>query len=291
MVDALIRDVSDTARWVAVFRARESSRPDAVFRDPHAARLAGERGAQIAARMTFHDRNAWSFVARTWLFDRLVMHQIRAGADAVVNLAAGLDTRPYRLDVPPHLLWIEVDFPRLLAYKTEVLRDERPRCALERIPLDLADVTARRALFARIGASRRRVVLLSEGLLIYLTRDAVASLATDLANQQSFHWWILDLASPALLRMIQKHSGPLADAKTPLQFAPEQGPAFFEPYGWQVTRVESTLKAAARIRRLPSLTMRLFAALSSERPKGHRPWSGVCVLERSAREREAAGGN
>jgi methyltransferase (TIGR00027 family) len=279
MVDTLIRDVSDTARWVAVFRARESSRPDAVFHDPYAARLAGERGAQIAAKMTFQDRNSWSFVARTWLFDRFLLEQIRTGADMVINLAAGLDTRPYRLDVPPHLHWIEVDFPRLLAYKTEVLRDERPRCALERIPLDLADVTARRALFSRLSANRHRVIVVSEGLLIYLTREAVASLAVDVAKQESFRVWLLDLTSPSLLRMIQKHSGPLTAARTPLQFAPEEGPKFFEPYGWRLQQVDSVLKAAARIRRLPGLLLRIQAAMSSPSPKGNVPWSGVCVFE------------
>lgn len=281
MVETLIRDVSDTARWVAVFRARESSRPDAVFHDPYAARLAGERGAQIAAKMRFQDRNSWSFVARTWLIDRFILEQIRRGADMVINLAAGLDTRPYRLDVPSHLQWIEVDFPRLLAYKTEVLRDVRPRCALERVPLDLADVTARRALFARLAANRRRVVVVTEGLLIYLTRDAVESLSADLAQHESFRFWIVDLSSPSLLRMIQKHSGPLADAKTPLQFAPEEGPRFFEAHGWRVRQLASVLKAAARIRRLPGLMMRMVAALSPEAPKGNRIWSGVCVLERA----------
>lgn len=44
----LVRDVSDTALWVAVYRARETERPDALFRDPYARRLAGARGEQIA---------------------------------------------------------------------------------------------------------------------------------------------------------------------------------------------------------------------------------------------------
>ena len=43
-----IHGISDTARWVAYFRARESERPDALFHDPYAGRLAGERGFQIA---------------------------------------------------------------------------------------------------------------------------------------------------------------------------------------------------------------------------------------------------
>lgn len=280
MADPLIRDVSDTARWVAVFRARETSRPDAVFRDPYAARLAGQRGEHIASRMTFHERHSWSYVARTWLFDRFVLDEVNAGADLVINLAAGLDTRPYRLDLPANLHWVEVDFARLLAYKTEILRDARPRCSLERISLDLADTGARRELFARLGAQRRHAVVLTEGLLIYLTRESVGSLATDLAAQPSFQRWIFDLTSPALLKMIRKHSAALADANALLQFAPEEGTAFFEAYGWRVVWIESMLKTGARLHRLPSLLMRLVAAISSPLPKANRPWSGVGVMER-----------
>ena len=98
--EPLIRDVSDTARWVAVYRARETEREDAVFRDPFARALAGERGERIATAMTFTDDNAWSFLARTYLFDRLDARLVQHGADMVVNLAAGLDTRPYRWRCP-----------------------------------------------------------------------------------------------------------------------------------------------------------------------------------------------
>ena len=43
--------ISDTALWVAVYRARETDRPDALFRDPLAYRLAGTRGEQIAQKI------------------------------------------------------------------------------------------------------------------------------------------------------------------------------------------------------------------------------------------------
>src|SRR5689334_23330923 len=103
-----IRNISDTARWVAVYRARETERPDAVFRDPFARRLAGERGEQIVASIPFAEKNSWPFVARTWLVDKLIDDQVRQGTDMVVNLAAGLDARPYRMDLPRALQWIEV---------------------------------------------------------------------------------------------------------------------------------------------------------------------------------------
>lgn len=48
MAEPSIRHISDTALWAAVYRARETDRKDALFRDPFARRLAGERGEQIA---------------------------------------------------------------------------------------------------------------------------------------------------------------------------------------------------------------------------------------------------
>src|SRR5256885_7407950 len=134
------RNISDTARWVATYRAIETERPDAWFRDPLAKRLAGERGERLAEGMAFTNRNSWSFVARTVVIDRFIADKVRQGADMVVNLAAGLDTRPYRMALPSSLQWIEVDLPELLAYKIDALADDKPVCSLERVPLDLANL-------------------------------------------------------------------------------------------------------------------------------------------------------
>src|SRR5262245_13834117 len=121
MAEPILRDIADTARWVAVFRARETEREDAVFRDPFARALAGSRGEEIAAAMPFGEQNTWSFIARTHLFDRMVARAVDAGADLVVNVAAGLDTRPYRMDLPATLRWVEVDLPETLEYKEGIL--------------------------------------------------------------------------------------------------------------------------------------------------------------------------
>ena len=70
-MEQLVENISDTARWVAIFRAEESERPDAVFHDPFARRLAGEKGEQIANAIEFGRKNSWSFVARTFSFFRI----------------------------------------------------------------------------------------------------------------------------------------------------------------------------------------------------------------------------
>lgn len=273
-----IRNVSDTARWVAVYRARESERPDAVFHDPFARRLAGERGEQIAAAMKFAEKNSWPFVARTWLTDRMIAEQVRQGTDMVINLAAGLDARPYRMELPPSLQWIEVDLPEILAHKEEVLREEKPVCALERVRLDLASVSARRELFSALGRRAKRALVVTEGLLVYLSEEEVAALAQDLAAQPSFRHWIIDPASPALLRMLAKRmGGPLAQAGSPLKFAPHEGPEFFTRYGWKPQEVQSIMHTAAKLNRLPFF-LRLMAKVASPQFHPKRPWSAVCLL-------------
>jgi len=281
--EPLIRDISDTARWVAAFRARESERPDAVFRDPFARRLAGERGERIAASPLFSNRNAWAAtVARTYLFDLFIGEQIKQGTDLIVNLAAGLDARPYRLSLPQSLRWVEIDLPGILAYKEEILRGERPLCSLERVPLDLSDERGRRDLFGRADLKARSALVISEGLLIYLTAEQVGSLAVDLASASGFDRWVVDVVSPGLLRLLQRTVGSqLVQGGASFKFGPPQGPQFFAEYGWLPIEVRSMFKTAAQLKRLSPL-MRLLAALPENKgAQSNRPWSAVCLLGKS----------
>jgi methyltransferase (TIGR00027 family) len=236
--------------------------------------------------MPFAEKNSWSFITRTWLIDQLISEQVRAGVEMVVNLAAGLDARPYRMDLPRLLQWVEVDLPEILAYKEEVLRDEKPVCGLERVRLDLSNAEARRELFSRLGqrakirAGSRNVLVVTEGLLAYLTEEEVTALGNDLAAQPAFQHWITDLMSPALLKMLaRKMSAPLDQAGIPLKFAPQTGPEFFNRCGWKPEQIHSILHAAAKIRRL-LLLLRLIALLSPVSFRANRPWSAVCLLSR-----------
>src|SRR5438132_4574486 len=171
--EPLVRNISDTALLAAIYRARETERPDAVFRDPFARRLAGERGDQIAKSMPFSERATWAWIARTYAYDEFIDQQVKEGVGMVVNLAAGLDARPYRMNLPASLQWIEIDLPGILDYKEEILRDDKPVCALERIRLDLSDANARREVFTKLSNRGNRALIVSEGLIIYFTADEV----------------------------------------------------------------------------------------------------------------------
>lgn len=273
-----LRNISDTALWVAVYRARETERPDAAFRDPLARRLAGERGEQIARSMPFAEKHAWSYVARTWLIDQLINQQVQAGADVVVNLAAGLDTRPYRMQLPASLQWIEVDLPAMIDYKDQALAGEKPRCALERVRLDLSDVNARRELFSKLSGRAKHALIVTEGLLPYLSPEEVLALGNDLGGQPNVRDWIVEIFSPGLLKMSRKNLSALGEMGSPLKFGPAEGPDFFLACGWKPVEVRSLIKAAAKLKRL-SFGMRLAAMMpESNGRQGSRPWSAICRL-------------
>lgn len=275
-----VRSISDTALWVAYFRAKETLRPDALFHDPYAERLAGTRGFEIANTLADGNKHEWAWMSRTYLFDQFVSREIQNGADVVLNLAAGLDARPYRMELPPELHWIEVDLPEIVVYKEDVLASERPQCLLERIALDLSDQSARRRLFARVNGLGSKVVIMSEGLLIYLANNEVASLAEDLAAYSNFHSWVIDLASPGQLRLMQRTTGKqLLEAGAPFKFGPPEGQNFFVPYGWAPLDVQGMLKTAAKFNRPPKDLLSLLPE-----PKGlpgNYPWAGVCLLQRN----------
>ena len=286
MADSPVRNISDTALWVAYYRALETERPDALFRDPFARALAGERGERIAKSQTsYAGKNVWPFIARTVLFDRFVGEEVRAGADLVVNLAAGLDMRPYRMDLPKALRWVEVDLPDILDYKERVIGGAAPTCRLERVRLDLSNESARRALFARLGADSSRAVVLTEGLLIYLSPEQVGALASDLAGVAPFHSWIVEVGSPGLLKMLQKQSAMIEAAGAPFLFAPADGPAFFESYGWRAVDVRSLFKTAGALHRLPLFLKILSLLPEPKTPPVDRPWSAIVRLERPSRTR------
>ena len=161
----------------------------------------------------------------------------------------------------------------------------RPVCAYEAVKVDLTDATARGALFARIGRESARCVVLTEGLLIYLTREQVGALAQDLGATAHAHSWIIDLASPRLLRMLSRTVGrAVASGNAPFQFAPAEGTAFFEPFGWTEAEYRSSMDEARRLNREMRFAAfwrvvgRLYPARMREE---FRRMSGIVRLERT----------
>ncbi len=283
----LIRDVTDTARWVAYYRAMETERPDAIFRDRFAKALAGDRGQAIVDAMPKGRQLAWPMIVRTAVIDELLLSVLeRERLDGVVNLAAGLDARPWRLPLPKELLWVDVDLPPMLDRKESILQGEQARCRYEAIRLDLSRVPERQALFRDLGKRLSRALVISEGLLIYLESEAVAGLASDLAAQAAFRYWIMDLASPGLLKRLEKTWAPsLRAGNAPFRFGPAENTRFFEKFGWRELEYRAIFDESIRLKRTMQMAgfWRFIGRLMPKKKREEfQRFSGVALLERTS---------
>lgn len=284
----LIEHVSDTAFWVAYYRWIETQRPDALFKDPLSIKLVGDRGAKLAEHMGIERAMAWSMALRTWIIDRYITEQVAAGCDGFVNLGAGLDTRPYRLDLPKNFRWIEVDFPHVIDYKTNVLKNDAPVCRLERIACDLSDDTARQALLSDLSTVGGNLCVLTEGVVPYLTNEAVAALARDLHQQDHITHWITDYFSPFFNKMSARGKIRRRLAQNaPFRFDPgpnpNDWPVFFAQNGWKIAEMRYSGDEGTRIgRSLPAGWLgRLLMPLASEaRLRPFKRLNGFALLKK-----------
>ncbi|SRR5579884_3718641 len=233
---SIVQNISDTALLTALYRAHESERSDALFRDPYARELAGTRAEQILHTMPGGAKNGYPIVVRTCAIDAFLTQLVQEQrVDTVLNLAAGLDTRPYRLQLPASLHWIEVDLPDIIAYKQEKLAAAKSSCILERLALDLTHEHERQDLFERVNEQAQSVLVITEGLLNYLTEPQVRTLGEALARYSHMRFWCTDIASPLILWLLQHIWGPsLQSGNTRFQFTPADDTQFFRSLGWAI---------------------------------------------------------
>lgn len=229
----LIQNVSDTSIWVAHYRAIESERADALFKDPYAKILVGDHAEKIENMRSEATRwTRWTVVIRTYIIDRMVQDLISKGVTTFVNLGAGLDSRPYRLNLGAHIRWIEVDFSHVIEYKKNQLEKFTPLCQLERISLDLSKRELRKSLFAELAQKHGNIAVLTEGVLPYLTQDQVAELSEDMKAHSNFKYWITEYISPKSYSYLKDPQRMKVVKNAPFQFFPEDWMGFFETRGW-----------------------------------------------------------
>ena len=196
-----IHHVSDTALMVAACRALETESEDGFVHDPFAARLAGERGMAILRALPFPELMRFGLGVRSRFLDELLL-EVLAGerVETVLSVGCGLDTRPWRLELPPELRWIEIDFADMLEYKEGLMAGETPRCRRERLSTDLNQREQRLALYRAAGAAP--ALMITEGLLMYLPAATVEGLAAEAWRESGIAHWISDVTSAAFMNAI-----------------------------------------------------------------------------------------
>jgi methyltransferase (TIGR00027 family) len=181
-----LASVGRTARWAAAQRAKESERPDRLFEDPFARALAGDDGIEMLRLSEQfnpqHERVAALLAVRTRFFDDMVQRATAGGTRQVVMVAAGLDSRAFRLGLPNETEFYELDQKAVLDLKDEILRgeDARPLYRRSAIPVDLSRHWATELKLA--GFKNERSLWIVEGLLYYLTEPTVRHLLSEISG-------------------------------------------------------------------------------------------------------------
>lgn len=111
--------------------------------------------------------------ARTKYFDEYFARAIEAGVQQVVLLAAGLDSRAYRLPWVDGTVVYELDQPRVLEFKRDTVDQlgEAPAAERREVAIDLRDDWPRTLQDSGFDPSRPSAWI-AEGLLIYLPATA-----------------------------------------------------------------------------------------------------------------------
>jgi methyltransferase (TIGR00027 family) len=224
-----------TARLIALHRAIESRRKDALFVDPFAERLAGD----MSEYREKHRRTATASdaaVVRTYFVDQTLLEPWckKHKESQLVILGAGLDTRAYRffpLGSNTHTVF-EIDFDVVNNYKARILKDEIPLCALKRVSADLARTDLTENLLKSGYSKEIPSFWILEGLVYYLPRNIALRLLRAIAELSADGSLLFaDVCNPGLAEL--DYGAFASHFEWGIEI--EEIPAFFSASGWIVS--------------------------------------------------------
>jgi len=260
--------VSETALGAAEMRAEESLRPDRLFADPYATAFVDAAPPLFPdlpsidgdpALADLKEEFVTAVAIRTRFCDDYLTAACAAGCRQVVLLAAGLDTRAFRLDWPANVRLFEIDLPELFAFKEAVLgrHGAQPRCSRTAVAVDLRDDWPQRLRGAGFDP-RRPSAWTAEGLLPYLSgRDAARLLEavgelSDAGSRLSFDFD--EFADDSMLSALRAEPAMAGVASMWEGGLGEQPVEWMRAHDWLVTTRDRAAVATSYGRRLADPT-------------------------------------
>lgn len=247
--------VSYTSQWTAAARALESERSDALFNDPLARALAEPRGFELLDK--YGGGGLVEFVAvRTRYLDDAITDAVSSGIRQVVLIAAGMDTRAFRLDLPDDVTMYEVDHQALVDEKEKRLAQigaPSPSVTVQRVGADLAGDWS--AALRDSGFDPSQPTLwVPEALLFFLTEEQSATLMRTFADNSAPGSRVaVDILSEALLRgpATQFFLAALNADGIPWLFGTDDPVGFMAGTGWTVRELKEPGEPGAGAGRWP----------------------------------------
>jgi len=148
---------------------------------------------------------------------------------------------------------------------------------------------SRQALLARVGTESKRILVITEGLISYLSVSDASLLASDLHAVSSMQGWIQDFDNSGKPVLPRGWAKSLESA--PFLFAVKDWFEFFEKYGWQSCRKITSFEESSRINRPYPLDFPyglLMRAIPKEWRRSILSLSGAVLLEKGGKTRKDA---
>lgn len=200
-----ITGVPETMIQTLYARAKESKKEKHVIYD--------EKAIEIVERMDYDFSKAdkdfamgAGVVARTILLDRMVDAYVKHYPDAtVINIACGMDTRFYRVD-NGRIRWINIDLPETIAVRERFL-EENDRVSM------MACSAMDEEWARRIGDIDGNVLVVVEGLTMYLTEEDVRQILTIINEHYKQATVYMEIMSPLMVKTVKEKSIAQSNAK------------------------------------------------------------------------------
>jgi O-methyltransferase involved in polyketide biosynthesis len=193
------------------------------------------------------------------------------------------------MDLPESLTWIEADYPHMIEFKESRLAKESPQLRLERVRIDLANIVEREKFLAEIDARAKKLLILTEGVIPYLSVEDAGALADDLRSMTNVSYWIVDYLSPEAIRFRERGGISKKTKNAPFKFKPTDWFGFFREHGWQAKEMRYLTEEGERLKRAPRFPLGLRIAIgvrtllaSKERRERFKKVAGYALLEPAA---------
>lgn len=195
-----------------------------------------------------------------------------------------MDSRPYRMkNLPASLQWIEVDTAEVIEYKEEKLANVKPVCQLQRVKMDFSKFEEVEKTFKTLAPSAKKILVLTEGVLPYLTETEVQNFASLLNSNQAIHYWIAEYHHPAVYFYLKQNVKQLDMKNAPFQFFPEDWYGFFKKLHWSEKKTVYSGDIAKEFGRkppMPAFIKLIFRFLPKRIKEDARRRTGFIIFQK-----------
>jgi O-methyltransferase involved in polyketide biosynthesis len=168
--------------------------------------------------------------------------------------------------------------------KNTLLKSEIPTCQLTRVELDLANDEKRKSFLSEAGTRTSKALIITEGVIPYLTPEQVTKLASELHQESSFVYWITEYFDPMVYKYLKDPARTRQMKNAPFQFYPDDWMGFFRNLGW--VQKENRYLGEEAIRRGRSVPMPWWATIfrffmSAKAKEKATKMTGYLLLQKS----------